>query len=220
MCSRSVLMLQLFHKLMSFRYPSTSLLHFTAFIASDQVSRSSSDEVNCKGVANFLMQAGMIGTLQALWETEETLNSRVNKESAELPKKEYFIQVFNIGSVAIPTRKAYARICILLNPSWDDKKNNALDINRYWQQKNNVKRQPFIGLSRETLKVIYMVKPSDADVVDIKHVRSVDQGTRTIKFKIGGIECASCSISIESVLKELNGVESVVSSLDIRLKVE
>ncbi|GJX35552.1 hypothetical protein Tco_0247109 [Tanacetum coccineum] len=77
-------------------------------------------------------------------------------------------------SVAIPTREAYARICILLNPSWD---------------------------------------------VDIKHVRSVDLETRTIKFKIGGIECASCSISIESVLQELNGVESVVSILDIRLKV-
>nr|GEY16742.1 hypothetical protein [Tanacetum cinerariifolium] len=64
--------------------------------------------------------------------------------------------------------------------------------------------------------VIYMVKPSDADVVDIKHVRSVDQETRTIKFKIGGIECASCSISTESVLQELNGVESAVSGLDIR----
>ncbi|GJY77105.1 copper-transporting ATPase HMA4-like protein [Tanacetum coccineum] len=36
--------------------------------------------------------------------------------------------------------------------------------------------------------------------------------TRTITFKIGCIECASCSISIESVLQELNGVESAVVS--------
>ena len=59
---------------------------------------------------------------------------------------------------------------------------------------------------------IPLLQPPDAVVVDIKPVRSVDQGTRTITFKIGGIECASCSISIESVLLKLNGVEIVVVS--------
>ncbi|XP_024983790.1 copper-transporting ATPase HMA4-like isoform X1 [Cynara cardunculus var. scolymus] len=55
---------------------------------------------------------------------------------------------------------------------------------------------------------IPLLQPSDAVVLDIKSVRSVDQGVRTIMFKIGGIECASCSTSIESVLQDLRGVES------------
>nr|GEV55967.1 putative reverse transcriptase domain-containing protein [Tanacetum cinerariifolium] len=59
---------------------------------------------------------------------------------------------------------------------------------------------------------ISLLQPSDAFVIDIKPVHSVDQGTRTIIFIIGGIVCASCSISIKSVLQELNGVESAPMS--------
>lgn len=57
-----------------------------------------------------------------------------------------------------------------------------------------------------------LLQPPDAVVLDIKSVPSVDQGVRTITFKIGGMECASCSTSIESVLLELNGVKSAVVS--------
>ncbi|KAJ0793113.1 putative translocase [Helianthus annuus] len=59
---------------------------------------------------------------------------------------------------------------------------------------------------------IPLLEPSDAVVLDIKPVRNVDHGVRTITFKIGGMECASCSTSIESVLQELNGVESAIVS--------
>ncbi|KAI7733083.1 hypothetical protein M8C21_033488 [Ambrosia artemisiifolia] len=59
---------------------------------------------------------------------------------------------------------------------------------------------------------IPLLEPSDAVVLDIKSGRDVDHGIRTITFKIGGIECASCSTSIESVLQELNGVESAIVS--------
>ncbi|MFS7954402.1 hypothetical protein Hanom_Chr07g00629841 [Helianthus anomalus] len=48
-----------------------------------------------------------------------------------------------------------------------------------------------------------------AVVLDIKSVRNVDQGVRTLTFKIGGIECASCSTS---ELHELNGVEIAIVS--------
>ena len=36
---------------------------------------------------------------------------------------------------------------------------------------------------------------------------------KTAKFKVGDISCASCAISIESLLLELNGVESVMVSV-------
>lgn len=61
---------------------------------------------------------------------------------------------------------------------------------------------------------IPLLQPSDAVVLDIKSVRRADRGVRTIVFKIGGMECASCSTSIESVLQDLRGVESAeVSAL-------
>ncbi|XP_071690331.1 copper-transporting ATPase HMA4-like [Rutidosis leptorrhynchoides] len=59
---------------------------------------------------------------------------------------------------------------------------------------------------------IPLLQPSDDVVLDIKPVRSVNQGVRTVTFKVGGIECTSCSSSIESVLHKLNGVESAVVS--------
>ncbi|PWA34526.1 P-type ATPase, Heavy metal-associated domain, copper ion-binding, HAD-like domain protein [Artemisia annua] len=43
-------------------------------------------------------------------------------------------------------------------------------------------------------------------------IHKVDQGVTTIMFKIGGVECASCSTSIETVLQKLNGVVSITVS--------
>nr|XP_043609864.1 copper-transporting ATPase HMA4-like [Erigeron canadensis] len=57
-----------------------------------------------------------------------------------------------------------------------------------------------------------LLPPSDAVVLDIKSTPSMHKGVRTITFKIGGMECASCSMSIESLLQKLNGIESVVVS--------
>ncbi|CAH1444276.1 unnamed protein product [Lactuca virosa] len=51
-----------------------------------------------------------------------------------------------------------------------------------------------------------LLNPSDAVAVDSKSVHSVNQGIKTITFKIGGIEYASCSSSNESLLLDLNGV--------------
>ncbi|GJR10814.1 copper-transporting ATPase HMA4-like protein [Tanacetum coccineum] len=45
-----------------------------------------------------------------------------------------------------------------------------------------------------------------------RSVHKVDQAVTTIMFKIGGVECASCSTSIESVLQKLNGVLSITVS--------
>ncbi|KAI3511746.1 hypothetical protein L1887_18903 [Cichorium endivia] len=57
-----------------------------------------------------------------------------------------------------------------------------------------------------------LLQPSDAVILDIKSVPSVNHGIKTITFKIGGIECASCSSSIESLLLDLNGVQSAIVS--------
>ncbi|KAI3688206.1 hypothetical protein L1987_81916 [Smallanthus sonchifolius] len=43
-------------------------------------------------------------------------------------------------------------------------------------------------------------------------IGDVDQRVTTVIFKIGGVECASCSTSIESVLRKLDGVESIIVS--------
>ncbi|KAK6937111.1 Heavy metal-associated domain, HMA [Dillenia turbinata] len=40
-----------------------------------------------------------------------------------------------------------------------------------------------------------------------------DKKVRTIMFRVGGITCASCATSIESVVKKLNGVRSVAVSV-------
>nr|GFA95720.1 copper-transporting ATPase HMA4-like [Tanacetum cinerariifolium] len=45
-----------------------------------------------------------------------------------------------------------------------------------------------------------------------RSVHKVDQAVTTIMLKIGGVECASCSTSIESVLQKLNGVLSITVS--------
>ncbi|CAI0412407.1 unnamed protein product [Linum tenue] len=44
-------------------------------------------------------------------------------------------------------------------------------------------------------------------------VATVDKKVRTAKFKIGDIKCTSCTGSIESVLKELDGVQTVAISV-------
>ncbi|CAI9303468.1 unnamed protein product [Lactuca saligna] len=51
-----------------------------------------------------------------------------------------------------------------------------------------------------------LLNPSDVVAIDSKSIHSVNQGIKTITFKIGGIEYASCSSSNESLLVDLNGV--------------
>ncbi|CAL1409591.1 unnamed protein product [Linum trigynum] len=46
-----------------------------------------------------------------------------------------------------------------------------------------------------------------------KAAAAVDKKVRTAKFKIGDIKCTSCTGSIESVLKELDGVQTVAISV-------
>ncbi|CAI0412414.1 unnamed protein product [Linum tenue] len=46
-----------------------------------------------------------------------------------------------------------------------------------------------------------------------KAATAVDKKVRTAKFKIGDIKCTSCTGSIESVLKELDGVQTVAISV-------
>ncbi|GLU19365.1 hypothetical protein SLE2022_356200 [Rubroshorea leprosula] len=50
------------------------------------------------------------------------------------------------------------------------------------------------------------------DSIAITIPESVDKRTRTVMLKIGNIKCASCATSIESVLRELNGVKNVTVS--------
>ncbi|XP_071712123.1 copper-transporting ATPase HMA4-like [Rutidosis leptorrhynchoides] len=55
--------------------------------------------------------------------------------------------------------------------------------------------------SSEELKIPFLQQPN---------VVELDQGVSTVTFKIGGFE--SCSISIESILQKLKGVESIIVS--------
>lgn len=43
-------------------------------------------------------------------------------------------------------------------------------------------------------------------------ILNVDRITKSIMFKVSGVECASCATSIESALEKLHGVESVMVS--------
>ncbi|KAL4335169.1 hypothetical protein GQ457_07G043450 [Hibiscus cannabinus] len=56
-----------------------------------------------------------------------------------------------------------------------------------------------------------LLEPSDRDSVCITMPEPIDKSAkkRTVMFKIGDIKCASCVASIEAVLGELKGVESV-----------
>ncbi|PPR96956.1 hypothetical protein GOBAR_AA23723 [Gossypium barbadense] len=54
-----------------------------------------------------------------------------------------------------------------------------------------------------------LLEPSDSVCVTIPEPVDKLEKKRTVMFKIGNIKCASCVTSIESVLGEINGVESV-----------
>ncbi|CAK7339327.1 unnamed protein product [Dovyalis caffra] len=56
---------------------------------------------------------------------------------------------------------------------------------------------------REDLQVP-LLHPSGSFIIDIPEKKA-----KTITFKIGGINCASCQTSIESALLKVNGIESV-----------
>lgn len=49
-----------------------------------------------------------------------------------------------------------------------------------------------------------LLKPSD--------INNKDKRIRTVKFKIGDVECASCATTIESVLGKLDGVKNATVS--------
>ena len=49
-----------------------------------------------------------------------------------------------------------------------------------------------------------LLKPLDID--------NKDKRIRTVKFKIGDIECASCATTVESVLGKLDGIKSATVS--------
>ncbi|XP_076910456.1 copper-transporting ATPase HMA4-like [Bidens hawaiensis] len=66
--------------------------------------------------------------------------------------------------------------------------------------------------SREDMKMPLLHQSSDVILDGSRSTGDVDQKVTTIIFKIGGVECASCSSSIESVLQKLNGVKSIVVS--------
>lgn len=59
-----------------------------------------------------------------------------------------------------------------------------------------------------------LLQPLDGVVVTASQPSTIiDKKIKTVMFKIGNIACASCATSIESVLLELNGVESVMVSV-------
>ena len=74
------------------------------------------------------------------------------------------------------------------------------------------------GKEEDDLK-LPLLKPSE-DVAITAVPAKGDKKVRTVKFKIGEIKCTSCSTSIESMLGEVNGVESaVISPLDGRASI-
>lgn len=66
--------------------------------------------------------------------------------------------------------------------------------------------------SKEDLKAPFLEQSNGVKVDGSRFIQNVDRGITTVMFKIRGVECASCSVSIESVLMKLNGVESVIVS--------
>lgn len=58
-----------------------------------------------------------------------------------------------------------------------------------------------------------LLKSSDDFVVDIPQpTNNKERKIRTVKFKIGEIKCASCSTTVESLLRKLDGIENAVVS--------
>lgn len=58
-----------------------------------------------------------------------------------------------------------------------------------------------------------LLSPSDSVAITISEPNNKrEKKTRTVRFRIGDIKCASCATSIESVLAKLNGVENAVVS--------
>ncbi|KAK1429113.1 hypothetical protein QVD17_11315 [Tagetes erecta] len=67
--------------------------------------------------------------------------------------------------------------------------------------------------SNEDMKVPLLQQSNAVSFNGSRSIGDADQKlVTTVVFKIGGVECASCSISIESVLEKLNGVISIVVS--------
>ncbi|KAM0045148.1 putative translocase [Helianthus debilis subsp. tardiflorus] len=66
--------------------------------------------------------------------------------------------------------------------------------------------------SKEDMKLPLLQQSNDMNLDGFGSTGNVDQRVTTIIFKIGGVECASCSTSIESVLQNLNGVMSITVS--------
>ncbi|KAK9079071.1 hypothetical protein SSX86_000741 [Deinandra increscens subsp. villosa] len=62
--------------------------------------------------------------------------------------------------------------------------------------------------SEEDMK-LPLLQQSDAVNLDGSRAIDVDVKVTTVIFKIGGVECASCSTSIESMLHKLNGVKRI-----------
>lgn len=61
-----------------------------------------------------------------------------------------------------------------------------------------------------------LLGPQESVTIDIPPASQYsDKQIKTLKFNVRGIECASCAVSIESVLGKLNGIENVgVSPID------
>ncbi|GKV22241.1 hypothetical protein SLEP1_g32123 [Rubroshorea leprosula] len=65
----------------------------------------------------------------------------------------------------------------------------------------------------EDLKKPLLQPSSDSVAITIPEpVHNLDKKTRTVMFKIGNIKCASCATSIESVLRQLDGIKNVTVS--------
>lgn len=64
----------------------------------------------------------------------------------------------------------------------------------------------------DDLRAPLLQPPDSVSVIVPDQKNDRNKNVRTIKFKIGDIKCTSCATSIESVLGELNGVESVMVS--------
>ncbi|XP_047322658.1 copper-transporting ATPase HMA4-like [Impatiens glandulifera] len=57
-----------------------------------------------------------------------------------------------------------------------------------------------------------LLQPSDSVAISISQPHDGDVETKIIMFKIRGVECASCSVSIESAVEKLDGVLIVMVS--------
>nr|XP_043623311.1 copper-transporting ATPase HMA4-like [Erigeron canadensis] len=66
--------------------------------------------------------------------------------------------------------------------------------------------------SNEEIRIPFLQQSNGVDLDGSRFIRNVKQRVATVMFKIGGIECASCSISIETLLQKLDGVESIIVS--------